>query len=181
GSTAALMVRHLADRIAAERMSIAGVPTSAATADLAQSLKIPLRDLDEVAGLDLSLDGADEIDPQFRMIKGRGGALLREKIVANASAHRVTLLTAEKRVARLGRGMPIPVEVSTFGLLHTERRLRALGGTTTIRRAAGGTLVLTDGGNAIIDCHFAHLDDPESLDRLLHCQAGVVPHGPSPA
>jgi ribose 5-phosphate isomerase A len=110
------------------------------------------------------------------MIKGRGGALLREKIVANASAHRVTLLTAEKRVARLGRGMPIPVEVSTFGLLHTERRLRALGG-TTIRRAAGGTPVLTDGGNAIIDCQFAEPNDAESLDRLLQCQAGVLDTG----
>jgi ribose 5-phosphate isomerase A len=177
GSTAALMVRHLADRIAAERLSITGVPTSAATAELAHSLKIPLRELDEVEGLDLSLDGADEIDPQFRMIKGRGGALLREKIVAYASAHRVTLLTADKRVAHLGRGMPIPVEVSTFGLLHTERRIRALGGATTIRRTAGGTLVLTDGGNAIIDCQFAELDDPECLDGLLQCQAGVLDTG----
>ncbi len=177
GSTAALMVRHLADRIAAENLSITGVPTSASTAELAISLKIPLRELDEVAALDLSLDGADEIDPQFRMIKGRGGALLREKIVATASAHRVTLLTADKRVDRLGRGMPIPVEVSTFGLLHTERRIRALGGTTTIRRTSGGSLVLTDGRNAIIDCQFGGLDDPESLDRLIQLQAGVLETG----
>jgi ribose 5-phosphate isomerase A len=177
GSTSALMVRHLADRSAADRLSITAVPTSAATAELARSLRIPLRELDEIDGLDLSLDGADEIDPQFRMIKGRGGALLREKVVACASAHRVTMITPDKRVERLGLGMPIPIEVSTFGLLHTERRIQSLGGSTAIRHGAGGSLVLTDGGNAIIDCRFAELDDPTALDRQLQCQAGVLDTG----
>jgi ribose 5-phosphate isomerase A len=177
GSTAALMVRHLADRIAAEGLSLIGVATSAATADLATSLNIPLRDLDEVPALDISLDGADEIDPQFRMIKGRGGALLREKIVACSSAHRVTMLTADKRVERLGERMPVPVEVSTFGLLHTERHIRSLGGRTTIRRTPGGDLVLTDGGNAVIDCEFPDLDDPALLDERLQCLAGVLDTG----
>ncbi len=177
GTTAALMIRHLADRIAGERLSITGIPTSAATAELASGLRIPLRDLDEVDGLDISLDGADEVDPRFHLIKGRGGALLREKIVACASARRVTIITAEKRVERLGRGMPIPVEVSTFGLLHTERRIRALGGLTTIRRAPDGALVLTDGGNALIDCRFADLDDPAWLDQRLQCLSGVLDTG----
>jgi ribose 5-phosphate isomerase A len=177
GTTAALMLRHLADRIAAERLTIAGVATSAATAELAHGLRIPLRDLDEVPGLDISLDGADEIDPQFRMVKGRGGALLREKIVACASAHRVTLLTPDKRVDRLGRSMPIPVEVSTFGLLHTERRIRALGTSTAIRHRSDGSLALTDGGNAIIDCQFADLEDPERLDQCLQCLSGVLDTG----
>ena len=177
GSTAALMVRHLADRIRAERLSIVGVPTSDDTAQLARSLGITLRELDEVDRLDINLDGADEVDPRFRMIKGRGGALLREKIVAASSAHRVTLITADKRVDHLGRGMPLPVEVSTFGLLHTERRLRALGAATTIRREADGTLVSTDGGNAIIDCHFPTIDDFEALDHRLQCQAGVLDTG----
>jgi ribose 5-phosphate isomerase A len=177
GSTAALMVRHLADRIAAEGLTITGVATSAATADLARGLNVPLRDLDEVDRLHLSLDGADEIDPQFRMIKGRGGALLREKVVACASAHRVTMLTPDKRVERLGDRMPVPVEVSTFGLLHTERHLRALGAATTIRRVPGGNLVLTDGGNAVIDCHFAALDDPGLLDEQLQRLAGVLDTG----
>lgn len=177
GTTAALMVRHLADRITAERIRITAVPTSAATAQLARDLSISLRELDEVERLDISLDGADEIDPQFRMIKGRGGALLREKIVAAASAHRVTIITAEKRVERLGRGMPIPVEVSTFGLLHTERRIRAIGGTTTIRRDPQGAPFLTDGGNAIIDCRFPDLEDPAAMDRSLQCLAGVLDTG----
>jgi ribose 5-phosphate isomerase A len=177
GSTAELMVRHLADRIEAEHLSITAVPTSAATAELAETLTIPLRELDEVQGLDLSLDGADEIDPQFRMIKGRGGALLREKIVACASAQRVTLITADKRVERLGRGVPIPIEVSTFGVLHTERRIRSLGAATSIRRTPGGILALTDGGNAIVDCGFAELDDPSEVDRQLQSLAGVLDTG----
>jgi ribose 5-phosphate isomerase A len=177
GSTAALMVRHLAGRIATERLNLIGVATSDATAELAGSLKIPLRNLDEVDRLDISLDGADEIDPQFRMIKGRGGALLREKIVAYASAHRVTMLTPDKRVTCLGDRMPVPIEVSTFGLLHTERHLRALGAATSIRRNAGGNLVLTDGSNAVIDCQFAALDDPALLDEQLQCLAGVLDTG----
>ncbi len=177
GSTSVLMVRHLADRVASERLAIVGVATSSSTAALARELGIPLRELDEVDRLDISLDGADEIDERFRMIKGRGGALLREKIVAASSAHRVTLLTADKRVGRLGVGMPVPVEVSTFGLLHTERRIRAIGGETTIRRDDKGRVVLTDGGNAIIDCHFEALDDPDDLDERLQCQAGVLDTG----
>jgi ribose 5-phosphate isomerase A len=177
GSTAALMVQHLADRVAAERLSITCVATSAATAELARRRGLPLRELDDVERLDISLDGADEIDPRFRMIKGRGGALLREKVVAFASSHRVTLITADKRVDRLGPGMPIPVEVSTFGLAHTERRIRELGGTTAIRRKPDGSLALTDGGNAIIDCHFPSLDDPAALDVRLQCLPGVLDTG----
>ena len=177
GSTAVLMVRALAARMAAEGLSITGVPSSAATAELARSLKIPLREMDEVEALDISLDGADEIDPQFRMIKGRGGALLREKIVASSSAHRVTIITPEKRVERLGRSMPIPVEVSTFGLLHTEKRIRALGGDTTIRRNMDGMPVITDGRNAIIDCRFAQVEDPGDLEWRLQSQAGVLETG----
>jgi ribose 5-phosphate isomerase A len=177
GSTAVLMVRHLADRIAAEGLTITGIATSAATADLARGLNIPIRELDDVDRIDISLDGADEIDPQFRMIKGRGGALLREKIVASCSAHRVTMLTPDKRVDRLGERMPIPVEVSTFGLLHTERHIRALGGATTIRRSPSGAAVLTDGGNAIIDCDFAAMDDPALLDGRLQRLPGVLDTG----
>lgn len=177
GTTAALMVRHLADRMAAEGFAVVGVPTSRATAELARSLKIVLRDIDEVQRLDISLDGADQIDSRFRMIKGRGGALLREKIVASASAHRVTLLTADKRVDRLGRRMPVPVEVSTFGLLHTERKIRALGASTTIRRTTAGDLVITDGGNAIIDCQFDELADPAAVDSRLQNLPGVLDTG----
>jgi ribose 5-phosphate isomerase A len=172
-----LMVRHLAARIEAERLNIIGVPSSTGTADLARELKIPLSELDAVDRLDINLDGADEIDRQFRMIKGRGGALLREKIVACAASLRVTMLTDDKRVDRLGHGMPIPVEVSSFGLTHTERHLRDLGAATTIRRNADGSQYVTDGGNAIIDCRFADLDDPGALDGRLQCLSGVLDTG----
>ena len=153
GSTSALMVRRLGERVEREGLKIIAVATSVATAELARGLKIPLRDLDDVDALDINLDGADEIDPQFRMIKGRGGACLREKIVACASNHRVTMITADKRVDRLGMTVPIPVEVSSFGVKHTERRLQQLGAATTIRRRADGSPTVTDGGNEIIDCH----------------------------
>ncbi len=172
GSTAALMVRRIGERVEQEGLKIIAVATSVATADLARSLKIPVRELDDVAALDINLDGADEIDPQFQMIKGRGGALLREKIVASASQHRVTMITADKRVERLGMIMPIPVEVSPVGLKHTERRLQQLGASTTIRRRPDGSPYLTDGGNEIIDCRFAAIDDPRALDRQLQCIAG---------
>jgi ribose 5-phosphate isomerase A len=140
-------------------------------------LKIPVRALDEVSGLDLNLDGADEIDPQYRMIKGRGGALLREKIVACASTRRVTMVTAEKLVEQLGRSAAIPLEVSTFGVKHTERLIQRLGASTSIRCHADGSLVLTDGGNAILDCHFQAGIDPTTLDGQLQGTAGVLESG----
>jgi ribose 5-phosphate isomerase A len=177
GSTAALMVQRIGERVAKEGLKIVGVATSVATAELARGLNIPIYELDDVAALDISLDGADEIDRHFDMIKGRGGALLREKIVATASKHRVTLITADKRVERLGAHMPIPVEVSSVGWKHTERRLQQLGATTTIRRGPDGSPSFTDGGNQIIDCRFAAVDDPKALDQQLQCIAGVLETG----
>ena len=177
GSTAALMVRRLGERVAEEGLKIVAVATSVATADLARSLKIAIHELDDVATLDINLDGADEIDPQFQMIKGRGGALLREKIVATASRHRVTMITADKQVQRLGMIVPIPVEVSSIGVKHTERRLQQLGARTTIRDLPDGSPYLTDGGNQIVDCRFAAVDDPRALDRQLQCIAGVLETG----
>ncbi len=158
-------------------MRFIGVASSGATAELARSLEITLRDLDEVTSLDINLDGADEIDPQFRMIKGRGGALLREKIVASASSRRVTMITSEKRVDRLGQYSPIPVEVSVFGMKHTERLLEQFGATTSIRRREDGSFALTDGGNVIVDCQFPVIADPGLLDAQLQCLAGVLETG----
>ena len=108
GSTATLMVQRLGERRDHDGLKIIGVPTSVATADLARRLSIPIRELDDISSLDMNLDGADEIDPRFRMIKGRGGALLREKIVACVAARRVTIITADKRVDRLGVKPPSP-------------------------------------------------------------------------
>jgi ribose 5-phosphate isomerase A len=177
GSTAELMIRRLAERIEQERLKITAVSTSDETTLLAGSLGITVQDLDAVPELDINLDGADEIDPKFRMIKGRGGALLREKIVALASNHRVTMIGASKRVERLGTNAPVPVEVSSIGVRHTERRLQQLDCSTTIRRRGDGSLYKTDGGNLIVDCGFGQIDDPESLDRELQCIAGVLDTG----
>jgi ribose 5-phosphate isomerase A len=177
GSTAALMVKRLGERVELEGLKIIGVPTSVATAELARDQRIPLRELDDVAGLDLNLDGADEVDPEFRMIKGRGGALLREKIVACVATRRVTIITEDKRVGRLGATAPIPIEVSHVGLKHTERRLKNLGAETRIRRLPDGTHYLTDGGNAIIDCRFAAVIDPPELDVRLQSVVGVFETG----
>jgi ribose 5-phosphate isomerase A len=177
GSTAALMIQRLGERVDQEGLKIIGVPTSVATAEQARELGIPLRELDDVSGLDINLDGADEIDGQFRMIKGRGGALLREKILACVAARRVTIITADKRVDRLGTSAPIPVEVSQVGLRHTERRLQKLGAQTKLRLVASGSPYLTDGGNAIIDCRFADIPDPEELDAQLQSVVGVFETG----
>ncbi len=177
GSTAALMVRRLAERIADEALEVIGVATSEATASLARALGIRLRELDEVTALDINLDGADEIDSRFQMIKGRGGALLREKLVASVSSHRVTMITDDKRVDRLGQTAPVPVEVSSVGVVHTERRLRELGAITSRRKGPDGLPFFTDGGNEIIDCRFAVIDDPGVLDRELRCVVGVLETG----
>jgi ribose 5-phosphate isomerase A len=177
GTTSALMVGRLGERLKEESLKITGVATSEATAELARSLKIPLVELDDVVALDINLDGADEIDRSYRMIKGRGGALLREKIVACASNRRVTMITADKRVERLGLTVPVPLEVSRIGLKHTERRLQKFGAATTIRRASDGSEYLTDGGNPIVDCHFLTIDDPAALDRELQAIAGVLETG----
>ena len=134
GSTSALMIHRLAERIEQERLKITAVSTSVESTLLAGSLGITVLDLDAVTDLDINLDGADEIDPKFRMIKGLGGALLREKISALASSHRVTMVGASKRVERLGTNTPVPVEVSSFGVRHTERRLQQLGCSTKFRR-----------------------------------------------
>jgi ribose 5-phosphate isomerase A len=177
GTTAALIVHRLGERVAHEGLNIVGVATSVATASLARELGIPLRELDEVDELDINLDGADEIDPQFRMIKGRGGALLREKIIVTAARYRVTVITQDKRVDRLGESVPVPVEVSAIGLQHTERLIQLLGASTSIRRGLDGAPYLTDGGNQIIDCRFPPIDDPHALDQELQCMAGVLDTG----
>jgi ribose 5-phosphate isomerase A len=177
GSTAALMVRRLGERVQQEGLKIIGVPTSVATAELARGQGIVLRELDDVPGLDINLDGADEVDPQFRMIKGRGGALLREKIVACVATRRVTIITQEKRVDHLGLGAPLPVEISTVGLRHTERRLRKLGADTNLRQLPDGSTFRTDGGNVIIDCRFAEIPDPGELELRLLSVVGVFETG----
>lgn len=178
GSTAAHMVRGLAERLRDGRLhDVVGVPTSEATAALARRLGVPLATLEEYPDLDVALDGADEIDPMLYLIKGLGGALLREKIVA-ASARNVVIIGDEtKLVGQLGAHTPLPVEVIPFGLPLCTRRLAELGCTPTLRRAADNTPFRTDEGNAILDCRFPGIIDAAALNAAINAIPGVVEHG----
>lgn len=181
GSTAALFVELLAER-AAQGLDIIGVPTSEATRLQAERLGIRLTTLDETPELDLTIDGADEFDPQLRLIKGAGGALLREKIVASASRQMIVIADGLKEVAALGR-CPLPIEVNLFGLEATRRLIlrnaAAIGcaGPLRQRLRPDGGVFLTDGGHSILDAAFGAIPDPEALSLALHAVPGVVEHG----
>ncbi|MFW5914455.1 MAG: ribose-5-phosphate isomerase RpiA [Thermoplasmatota archaeon] len=150
-----------------------GIPTSRNTEELARDLAIPLTSLEEVESIDLTIDGADEVDPSFRLIKGMGGALLREKIVAAASREEIIVVDGSKMVSRLGTRSPLPVEVVPFGHARTADRLEALG----CRPALRGDPFITDGGNYIYDCRFDAIQDPEGLEREIDLIPGVVENG----
>ena len=181
GSTAHAFVELLGRRVK-EGLDVVGVPTSERTADQARRLGIRLATLDEEPELDLTIDGADEFDPQLRLIKGGGGALLREKITATASKRMIVIADASKRVERLGR-FPLPVEVNRFGLAVTrravEREAKACGcaGDIVLRLAPDGAAYVTDGGHLLFDCHFGSIGDPEHLAARLVSIPGVVEHG----
>ncbi|HMO28720.1 ribose-5-phosphate isomerase RpiA [Enterovirga sp.] len=182
GSTAAFVVEALGRRVG-EGLRFRGVPTSEATRRQAESLSIPLATLEEEPELDLVIDGADEIGPELALIKGGGGALLREKLVAVASRRMVVIADASKQVARLGR-FPLPVEVVPFGFETTRRRLasflREAAGRpveTVLRRGSDGAPFLTDGQHWIVDAHMEAIEDPARLAAGLKALLGVVDHG----
>ncbi len=181
GSTAAKFVDLLGKRVK-EGLSVRCVPTSEATRLQAEKLGIPLITLDTQPFLDLTVDGADELDGNLRLIKGGGGALLREKIVATASGRMVVIADQSKRVAKLGK-FPLPVEVVQFGLGATRGMIEVLAsdagceGELTLRTGANGQPVLTDSGNFILDCAFGQIEDPEALDEALRLIPGVVENG----
>jgi ribose 5-phosphate isomerase A len=178
GSTAMLMLEALAARVADGRLGgIAGVPTSKATGIRARELGITLTDLATEPVLDVVIDGADEIDPELRLIKGLGGAFLREKVVAAAGRRMVVVADESKLVARLGERAPLPVEVVEFALPVCARMLRGLGWETVRREAAGGGPFVTDEGNAILDCRRADWSDPAALAAGVRAVPGVVEHG----
>ena len=180
GSTAEEFVRLLAVKVG-EGMTVTGVPTSERTAQLCGELGVPLSTLDETPRLDLTIDGADEIDPALTLVKGGGGALLREKIVAAASARMVVIADASKLVDTLGR-FPLPIEVNPFGLRATEIAIGeaaarlGLDGPLTLRMTNGEPFV-TDGGHFIIDASFGRIPDTRALSDALHAIPGVVEHG----
>jgi ribose 5-phosphate isomerase A len=175
GSTARYAIEALAKRIQ-DGLRIEGVPTSTATAVLARSLRIPLIELNEASRIDLTIDGADEIDPGFNMIKGGGGALTREKLVAIASTRRVMLIDETKLVALLGQTRALPVEVLPFCWVMTSRHLQGLGCTPKLRESAGQPF-LTDNGNYILDCAFAPIASPAALETSIKLLPGVVESG----
>jgi ribose 5-phosphate isomerase A len=175
GSTAVYLVRFLGERVQAG-LKIRGIPTSVRTAELATSLGIPLTTLDEVQEIDVAIDGADEIGPGLQLIKGGGGALLREKIVASASRNFVVIADSSKQVATLGK-FPVPVEVIKFAEALVAKKIAALGAAVTVRKDSSGKVFVTDEGNHILDCRFGKIADPPALARKLETTPGVVEHG----
>jgi len=177
GSTAARMLDALGERLASGALAdVAGVPTSAATAARCGELGIPLLTLDQVGELDLVIDGADEIDPRLDLIKGLGGAHLREKVVAAATREMVVVADETKIVGRLGERAPLPVEVITFALPVAERLLRGLGWEPELRVDDGRPFV-TDEGNRILHCRREEWVDTEALAADISQVPGVVAHG----
>lgn len=175
GSTAVHAVRFLGAQVRAG-LKIRGIPTSVHTGELAASLGIPLTTLDEVQQIDVDIDGADEFDPQLNLIKGGGGALLREKIIASASRQVVIIADSSKRVAVLGK-FPLPVEVIPFAQPLVTKRISDLGASVKIRKDAKGNAFVTDEGHHILDCSFGRIPDPPALARKLSDMPGVVEHG----
>jgi ribose 5-phosphate isomerase A len=177
GSTAAYAIRRLAERIAQGQLrSIVGVPTSEGSAALAASLGVPLTSLDARPALDLTVDGADEVDPDGGLIKGGGGALLREKIVAQASRRLVICVDEGKLSPRLGRH-PLPVAVFPFGWPAQARFLESLGARPALRKGEGGEPFRTDDGLYVLDCAFGQIADAGALCRALDGRAGIGAHG----
>jgi ribose 5-phosphate isomerase A len=182
GSTARHFVDLLGEKVAAGFDCIC-VPTSEVTARQALSLNIPLSDLETLDRLDLTVDGADEIDPQLNLIKGAGGALLREKIVAAASGAMIVIADDSKLVPALGPRFPLPIEVNRFGLGATQRAVAEVmashgaEGALRLREIADGSPFVTDGGHLLLDAFFGRISQPEALSRDLLDIAGVVQHG----
>tara|TARA_B100001750_G_C15370663_1_gene527124 strand:+ start:191 stop:868 length:678 start_codon:yes stop_codon:yes gene_type:complete len=174
GSTAEFAVKKIGELVR-NGLSIRGIPTSDATKILAESEGIPLIDFSETMFIDLTIDGADEIDASLNMIKGGGAALLREKIVASASREEIIIVSSSKLVQQLG-AFPLPVEVIPFGWQVVFNQLESLQGNPELRLKQGQPSV-TDQGNFIVDCHFRKIENPEQLEQHLNMIPGVVENG----
>ncbi|MFQ3585564.1 MAG: ribose 5-phosphate isomerase A [Cyanobacteriota bacterium] len=178
GSTAAFAVSALAERMQTEGLKLIGVPTSVRTAEQARSLGIPLATLEEQPHLDMAIDGADEIEiGSLNLIKGAGGALLREKLVETSAAELIIIADASKKVPQLGTRFAVPVEVVRFGWKATFARVEALGCTPVLRLDEKGDPYLTDEQHYILDCQFGPMADPAKIADQLKGTVGVVEHG----
>lgn len=175
GSTANFAIRMLGDRVR-EGMKIRGIPSSIASRDLATQVGIPLITFDDAQQIDVTIDGADEFDPALNLIKGGGGAMLREKIVAFASQQLIIVTDSSKQVRVLGK-FPLPVEVITFAEQLIAKRISDLGAQVVQRQGKDGKPHITDEGHHILDCHFGNIPDPPALARTLSDMPGIVEHG----
>jgi ribose 5-phosphate isomerase A len=175
GSTATHFIELLGAEVK-KGLRIRGIPTSVRSRELADSLGIPLTTFNECQEIAVTVDGADEVDPQLRLIKGGGGALLREKIVASASRQLVIVADASKQVATLGK-FPLPVEVIRFAQALIAKKIAALGARVVLRTSSDGKPYVTDENNHILDCHFGAIQDPDTLAQVLSEMPGVVEHG----
>ncbi|GAB4321814.1 MAG: ribose-5-phosphate isomerase RpiA [Candidatus Zixiibacteriota bacterium] len=178
GSTALFAVQRIAERIrSGELKDIVGIPCSEEIGQAARSLGIPLTTLEDHPEVDLTVDGADEVDPRLNLIKGGGGALLREKIVAQATRREIIVVDESKLSPTLGTKWAVPVEVVPFGWGTQRRFLESLGATVTLRQTKDGTAFQTDQGNLILDANFGPITDPDELGAELDCRTGIVAHG----
>jgi ribose 5-phosphate isomerase A len=177
GSTVFFALERLAERIRSEGLVLRGVPTSTDTEKKARDFGIPLSTLEEVEALDLTIDGADEIDDRYHMVKGGGGALLREKVVASITRREVIVVGRDKLVERLGKAFPLPIEIVPFARSVVERRIPHYGAHPVLR-TRGGAPYVTDNGNWILDCLFAHgIPDPAAMEIALARMPGIVEVG----
>lgn len=174
GSSAAHAIKEIGTMVK-NGLKIQGVPTSIRTEELARSLRIPLVDINEVTSIDITIDGADEFTSELILIKGGGGALLREKIVASMTRQEIIITDSTKKVEKLGK-FPLPVEVIPFAVNYVRREISQLGGSGTIRTRNGSTFI-TDQGNYIIDVDFGLIDNPIQLSNELNTIEGIVCHG----
>jgi ribose 5-phosphate isomerase A len=178
GSTARFAVQRIAARIeAGELENIVGIPSSTQTEILAQELGIPLAGFDEHQQIDINIDGADEVDPELNLIKGGGGALLREKVVAQASRQNIIIVDESKLSPQLGTNWAVPIEVIAFARKVEENFLKSLGSSVTTRCREDGSYFRTDQNNLILDADFGPIADLEKLAALLGSRAGIVENG----
>lgn len=176
GSTAHHFLQALAGRMRNEDLRITGVPTSSRTAAAAADMGIPLATLEQQPRLDLAVDGVDEIDADLNLIKGAGGALLRERLVEACAERFIVIADETKRVDKLGKNCPVPVEVIRFGWKTTALRIEAIGG-QPVQRCVNSESFITDEWHYILDCQFDSIGDVPSLANKIKCLAGVVDHG----
>ena len=175
GSTARHVIVALGERVK-KGLRIKGVPTSQETARLARKAKISLLQNDDVWPIDVAIDGADQVDPQFNLVKGGGGALLKEKIVAAAAQRFIIVVDHTKCVPVLGGSFPLPVEVMPFGWRNTARQIDALGGKAELRKR-NGKVFITEARHYILDVHFPRINDPAALEAALNRIPGVLENG----